>query len=1050
MRTITENHIRQMFSDQVYRRGRTYYKQNRVQDVSFDRQHQAWFAQVQGSYMYYVEIGLEKFSQGRINTFCDCPAFETYSTCKHIVAVLLTLSDRGLLKENSQDVTGQLIEGLLALKDQSPPTLTVLEQTPMKVEYYVKIDTDGKVKLSFKTGITHCYVVRNVRDFLDHVLHQAGHFFTTKFSYDPAEHYFLQQDMEIFNIVNEFIQTGDFFTDRSYYAENAYDRRDIPIPPVAFQTLLMKLIDRDLSVEMEGIQYDQVTIMENELPFTFGVTHNDEEELVLNVDSTINPLIYEYYRFIFSDGVFYFPTEKQLQIVKQVSRFFTGTRELPISAEQKDAFFSEVIPVLKKVSNVEISDKVSEEIVEYPLRAKLYLEQDDGAIIGKLTYHYGVHEINPFAANKQTEQILIRDVEKEAQIMHLIEQSNFHYNGKKLYINLLNDEEVYDFLYTILPLLNEAVELFLTKDIQSLIVEREPSPQTTVQVQAETNLLEIGFDISGVDKSEVEAMLAAVVEKKRFYRLQSGALVSLENEEFRSMQTLFDELAMKGTDLVDGTLTLPVYKGMQVDELIETKKNYDPSFRKLLHRLKSPEEQVYELPVDLEATLREYQETGYQWFKSLSEYHLGGILADDMGLGKTLQTITYLLSEPSKLPHLVIVPSSVVYNWRNECEKFAPSLEVAMITGKKEEREQIITASAEADVWITSYGTVRQDIDLYRDLHFQTLILDEAQFIKNYATKTSKAIREINALKRFALSGTPIENSLSELWAIFQVVLPGLMPNQREFNKLETEKVASLTKPFILRRVKEDVLKELPEKIESVQISELTKEQKELYVGYLQELQQEASASFAANAFQENRMKILAGLTRLRQLCCHPSLFIENYAGRSGKLDELMETVRTLIGSGRRMLIFSQFTTMHELIIAELEKEAIDYFYLHGQTPAKERVEMSEAFNNGEKSVFLISLRAGGTGLNLTGADTVILYDLWWNPAVEDQAAGRAHRFGQKNVVNVIRFIAEGTIEEKIYELQQKKRELIDQVIQPGETMLSSLSEEDVRELLSI
>jgi len=377
-------------------------------------------------------------------------------------------------------------------------------------------------------------------------------------------------------------------------------------------------------------------------------------------------------------------------------------------------------------------------------------------------------------------------------------------------------------------------------------------------------------------------------------------------------------------------------------------------------------------------------------------------------------------------------------------------LDAVVISGTPAERAEIIEEAQDKQVWITSYGTMRQDVALYDGIQFQTLILDEAQFIKNYQTKTSKAIRELKATRCFALSGTPIENSVDELWAIFQVVLPGLMPSQREFRKMEPEKIASMTRPFILRRLKEDVLQELPEKIETVHHSELTKEQKDLYVGYLQELQQVTSDSIAQNHFQQNRMKILAGLTRLRQLCCHPSLFIENYEGRSGKLDELMQQVETMIESGQRMLIFSQFTSMHDLIIKELEKRDIDYFYLQGQTSSKDRVEMSEAFNEGEKSVFLISLRAGGTGLNLTGADTVLLFDLWWNPAVEDQAAGRAHRFGQKNVVQVIRFITEGTIEEKIYDLQQKKRELIDQVVQPGETMLSSLTEEDVKELLSL
>lgn len=276
------------------------------------------------------------------------------------------------------------------------------------------------------------------------------------------------------------------------------------------------------------------------------------------------------------------------------------------------------------------------------------------------------------------------------------------------------------------------------------------------------------------------------------------------------------------------------------------------------------------------------------------------------------------------------------------------------------------------------------------------------------------------------------------------------MPSQRDFKQLSNEKIATITRPFILRRLKQDVLKELPEKIESVSVSELTQEQKQLYVGYLQQVQREASQSMKESSFNQNRIKILAGLTRLRQICCHPGLFIENYQGDSGKLKQLMDTVKTALENGKRMLIFSQFTSMHEIIMKELAKENIDYFYLSGKTSSEDRLKMSERFNQGEKGVFLISLKAGGTGLNLTGADTVILYDLWWNPAVEDQATGRAHRFGQKNIVQVIRLIAEGTIEEKIYELQQKKRELISQVIQPGESMLSSLSEDDIRELLNL
>lgn len=1048
MRKLNRTIVERLFPSNIYERGLTYYNRDRVHGLSFNKQSEVWFAEVAGTNDYYVEIDLSAMHTGRIKTFCECPAFEMYDTCKHLVATMLKISDESRMPKVTGATTSAFIEGIIG---GTPPSLNVMSnKVPMKVQYILTFERSDKVWLELKTGIDHCYVVRNARELLEHVLEGEEHYFTNKFSYDPEENYFLSQDQDILELLQSFISTGDIYTDRSYYTESAYDKRTLLIPPLSFSAILEKLLDRQLTVETDKGTYTDLAIKRDESPFTYMVTHNEAEQLVLKMDGIQATTYFEDYQMVFKEGTFYFPTKAQQQTLQQVKRIGMNNHELPITTETADRFFSEALPVLKKQSPVEISPTVTDEILEYPLQAKLYLEKSDDAIVGSLRYHYGPIELDPFSNRTEDERIIIREVEKEQEIMHLIEQSNFRYNGKELYINLMEDEEVYDFLYTILPMLDEYVALYLTSNIQNLIVENEPIPSTTVNVETSSNLLEIGFDISGVNDDEVAAMIQAVIEKKRFYRLQTGAIVSLEGDDYSSIKRLFEDTDVTADDLADGKVVLPIYRGMQVDELIETKKSYDPSFHKLLQKLQSPEEQVYKLPEALQADLRHYQESGFQWFKSLSEYYLGGILADDMGLGKTLQTIAYLLSEKSDKPHLVVVPSSVIYNWRNECERFAPSLDVEVIAGTPEERLQLIQERMDADVWITSYGTIRQDIDMYRPIQFHAFILDEAQFIKNHLTKTAKAIREIKAAKRFALSGTPIENTIDELWAIFQVVLPGLMPGLKEFRKLESEKIARLTRPFILRRLKEDVLKELPDKIEAVHVSELTKEQKSLYVGYLQDLQKMTSESIATNNFQQNRMKILAGLTRLRQLCCHPSLFIENYEGRSGKFDDLIDTVKEMKESGRRMLIFSQFTSMHNLFIEELEKNGIDYFYLHGQTPAKKRMEMSDAFNAGEKSVFLISLRAGGTGLNLTGADTVILYDLWWNPAVEDQAAGRAHRFGQKNVVQVIRFITEGTIEERIYELQQKKRELIDQVIKPGETMLSSLSEDDVRQLLNM
>ena len=446
---------------------------------------------------------------------------------------------------------------------------------------------------------------------------------------------------------------------------------------------------------------------------------------------------------------------------------------------------------------------------------------------------------------------------------------------------------------------------------------------------------------------------------------------------------------------------------------------------------------------------------GFQWFKTLAHYHFGGILADDMGLGKTLQSIAFLVSvlpeiREHKLPGIIVCPASLVYNWQNELQKFAPEIRVVIADGSQEERSQILKSSSKADVIITSYPLLRRDIAKVAKQAFHTLILDEAQFFKNHATQTAHAVKAIQARYRFALTGTPVENKLEELWSIFDAVFPALFTDRKAFNDLTRETVAKRVRPFLLRRLKTDVLKELPEKIESLQASELLPEQKKLYVAYLAKLQQETLKHLNEKDFQKNRIKILAGLTRLRQLCCHPSLFVEDYGGSSAKFEQLLEIIEECRSAGKRLLVFSQFTKMLGIIGRELGYQGIPFFYLDGSTPASERVQLCNRFNDGERDLFLISLKAGGTGLNLTGADTVILYDLWWNPAVEQQAADRAHRIGQKKVVQVIRLVTQGTVEDKMYELQLRKKNLIDEVIQPGQEALSGLSEQEIREILMI
>ena len=473
------------------------------------------------------------------------------------------------------------------------------------------------------------------------------------------------------------------------------------------------------------------------------------------------------------------------------------------------------------------------------------------------------------------------------------------------------------------------------------------------------------------------------------------------------------------------------------------------------------------IPQSLEKVLREYQKVGFKWLETLDKYQFGGILADDMGLGKTIQIIAIILAykekkEEEKKPIMVVCPSSLTLNWKAEIERFASNIKTILISGPANKRQELIKDIASYDVAITSYDLLKRDIDLYNELNqeFRYIIADEAQYMKNSNTQNAKAIKNINAKTKFALTGTPIENSLAELWSIFDFLMPGYLFSYKKFKenyeqpivKDEDEKTMSklrmLIEPFILRRTKKQVLTELPDKTITILDNEMNDEQQKIYLSYLAEVKSELNEQIKINGFEKSQMQILSALTRLRQICCHPSLFLDNYKGESSKLNQCLEIIKDAISSGHKILLFSTYTSMFDIIEKELKKEEIKYFKLTGQTKVDKRIALVDEFNNNQTiKVFLISLKAGGTGLNLTGADVVIHYDPWWNLAAENQATDRAYRIGQKNSVQVYKLITKNSIEEKIYELQERKAKLIDNVLDTKTSFISKLSKDEIMKL---
>ena len=729
---------------------------------------------------------------------------------------------------------------------------------------------------------------------------------------------------------------------------------------------------------------------------------------------------------------------------------------IPIPQSQIGFFLEKVAVGLKKLGKVHISEDIARRLETAPLVAKLYLDRVKNRLLAGLEFHYEQVVIHPLENREPPSgSLLIRDVEKEDTILDWMEEFSF---GKTEGGYFLHNEDLeYEFLSYGVTKIQKHVQIFATTAVRNRISKEKHAPKIRVKVKKERmNWLEFKFEMDGVPDRNIMEILDALQEKRKYYRMRNGSLLSLETREFQDIQRFIHSSQADKNDLVKGIL-LPLHQSLDLLDTVDVGHLFrlEESFKDFYHQIMHPDSMEVSVPSSLDSILRDYQKTGYRWMKVLSFYGLGGILADDMGLGKTLQSIAFIVSELEQirsrnLPALIVCPSSLTYNWKNEFEKFAPEIRSAILDGNKAERGKKQKEMKDVDVIIISYPLLRSDSRWYELQTFHTVFYDEAQAFKNPLTQTARSVKKIDAENRFALTGTPVENSLEELWSIFHVIFPGLFRGLKDYSRLTKKDIAKRIRPFVLRRLKHDVLSELPGKQEIIDSVELLPKQKELYAAYLAKLRHDTLKHLDKNTLRKNKIKILAGLTRLRQICCHPGLFVEGYQGSSAKFMQLMNMLEESRLSGRRVLVFSQFTKMLEMIGRELSGKGQPYFYLNGATPSEERVEMCNRFNEGERDLFLISLKAGGTGLNLTSADTVILYDTWWNPAVEEQAADRAHRMGQKNAVQVIKLIAKGTIEEKMNELQDKKRHLIQEVMNPDEKVVQTMTEDELKEILSL
>ena len=740
---------------------------------------------------------------------------------------------------------------------------------------------------------------------------------------------------------------------------------------------------------------------------------------------------------LFSKGNFFLMTKKQaslLDALRKVPLDHSGRKILQFDSSVRDLLASTLFQ-FKELGKVEAPESLKIQ----SFRPSFYMErEEDGSIRLDMQFQYETCLVT--TRNELENLPFASDIQLEKQIFQLALSAGFEADFRS-WRQSLKAEAVHTFFQEVLPAFEALGELKISESLQNLYQVQKPQ----IHISSKGSLLEIQFDFQDIDQEEINRAMKALVEKQDYYISSTNQVYYFDEETKRIRQNL-DDLGME--EIESDSFHARKSLAYTLSHLFKDQDQvtFTEEFRHLAHDLTHPEDFPM-TALNIKADLRDYQKKGIQWLQMLHHYGFGGILADDMGLGKTLQAIAFLSSQMhEKSRVLILAPSGLIYNWADEFQKFAPNLDVAVVHGLKPYRETILAEKHQ--VYVTSYATFRQDSEIYQNLSFDFLFLDEAQVMKNAQTKIAKILRKFVVPSVFALSGTPIENNLGELWSIFQIVLPGLLPAKKDFMKLPAERVAQFIKPFVMRRKKEDVLTELPDLIEVVYKNELEDQQKAIYLAQLQQMQERLGQVTDAE-FQRNRVEILTGLMRLRQICDTPALFMEDYKGDSGKLDSLRDLLSQIAEGNHRVLIFSQFRGMLDRIEKELPQLGLTSFKITGSTPSQERQEMTKAFNQGERDVFLISLKAGGVGLNLTGADTVILVDLWWNPAVESQAIGRAHRMGQDQAVEVYRLVTRGTIEEKIQELQEQKKNLVSEVLDGTESR-GSLTLTEIQEILGI
>jgi SNF2 family DNA or RNA helicase len=1015
---------------------------------------------------YNTKIELDIKKKNIFSTFCSCQDFEknelkkkNYS-CKHLMATYLKALEE-LIKHpilNNEKWKGdtKFENNALAilLGDES-------DKDEIKIEVYLnKSEWNDNFSAEFKIGLKHMtsnnlYVLKDIEQFLFAYHNKISLSYSKNFSFQVKNQRFSTKDKRLIDFF-EMLKTIEGTNKYVNRNENKiFDGKYVNIPQYLVREFLEVIRNHRVYLNEGFFNRPVETEFLTEAPnIDFDLKFIKGNYIIKSLEGM--PIVLGSKKDVFLYGTtIYMPDYDFCYKISPYIKVFNESKIITIDGSEEERVLRRLIPDLNFLSsNVTLSKEIKNKIVIDKCMINFYFDQIDKQIVLTVKVKYGAFEFNIY--EDYNEKIIYRDSKKEKNTISILKTLGFEEINSRFYL-CKDDDYIFRFFKSEINRLQAIGEVYYSENFKGLKYISKKGITGNIK-EGKYNYFELGFKIGDIPSEETTKILRAFRDNMKYYKLKNGEYLDLEDLELKKFMKLLD--AISTADINNNNIIVDKSRSSFINDYLDEN---DIRYIKGKNELKEIREKLnnssmlkIEVPADLKGDLRQYQRTGYNWLKTLDYLGFGGILGDEMGLGKTLQTITFILSNKGT-KSLIIAPTSLIYNWLNEFEKFAPSIKVVIVYGLKDEREQIINNIGNYDVIITTYNILKRDIESYKAINFDYCILDEAQNIKNSNSQNAIAVKTLNAGRRFALSGTPIENSLMELWSIFDFIMPGYLYDEKRFSVRYHKKLKEspevigelnkLIKPFILRRKKRDVIKELPDKIETTLMVTMEESQKKVYKAYANYASELIEKRVREDEFKSSKIEILSYITKLRQLCLDPSVVMEDYDEGSGKIEALIELLEQSIEEGHKILVFSQFTSVLKNIGNRLNLEKIAFSYLDGTIPSEKRIDIVKTFNEGENSVFLISLKAGGTGLNLTSADIVVHFDPWWNPAVEEQATDRAHRIGQQNVVEVIKIIAKGTIEEKILALQEQKKKLIYKMMGDelsGGEDISTLTDEEI------